>query len=212
MKYCFVPFDPSCYCANLRRDNETQNLIWESTAGIEALMVQTPFGVSAEAMGEEICAALSDIELPDQQYYEVLPDVWVRYITAGDKIRNKGCPVLSEAHTYTVMSCFDKGGQRCVCQPTPTATFDIPLEFSVMVRQCMSHRRFFQRQEPNGFFSITFPQPLAEGFPDGDLAYRVSNFEVPITGAMIMQGIIFVKTDIRPEIVTKNPGLRLIKK
>lgn len=212
MKYCFVPFDPSRYCANLRRDNETGNLIWESAAGMEALMVQTPFGVSVEAVGEELCAALSDIELPAQQYREVLPDIWARYITAGEKIRDKGCPVLREAHTYTVMTCFDEGGQRCVCRPAPNATFDIPLDFPVMVRQCTSSRGFLRRQEPNGFFSITFSQPLTEGFPDGDLVYQVSRFEVPITGAMIKQGTVFVQTEIRPEIVSKNPGLRLIKK
>lgn len=212
MKCNFVPFDPSRYTANLRRDNESRNLIWDCAAGVEALVVQTPFGISAETVGKELCTALSRINLPGQQYYEVLPDVWVRYVTAGDKIRNKGCPLLSEAHTYTVMTCFDEGGQRFVCRPASNATFDIPLDFPVMVRQCTSPRGLLRRQEPNGFFSITFPQPLTEGFPDGNLVYVVDNFEVPITGAMIMQSTVFVKTEVKPEIVSKNPGLRLIKK
>ena len=212
MKYCFVPFDPSRYSANLRRDLETRNLTWDSTAGIGALVVQTPFGDSAEAVGEAMCQALSEMDLPEGQYREALPDVWVRYVTAGEKIRNKGCALLSEAHTYTVMTCLDRDGERHVCRPTPNAILDIPLDFQVIVRQCTSPRGLMRRQEPNGFFSITFPQPLTEGFPDGNLVYQVGQFEVPITGAMIAQGTVFVKTESRPEIVSRNPGLRLIKK
>lgn len=60
-------------------------------------------------MMEELCRLMEQSVLQPDRYTEVKPGVWVRFVTAADKARMNGCPINTEASTYSIFSCFTQG-------------------------------------------------------------------------------------------------------
>jgi hypothetical protein len=163
----------------------------------------------------QICEAMSQKVINGQRYTEVMPGVWARYVSATDKARLGGCPLNAEASTYSVFACQvdedvcgvyapqEKGMIRFSC--------DIPLEVHVDVIQQIRREGFFKKKEvPTGYYTISFPEGFVHSLQDGDLAYKVDQFKVPVTKKMVEQGTVYVKSEIRPEMVSCNKGIKLI--
>lgn len=68
---------------------------------------------------------------------------------------------------------------------------------------------FKKRAVHTGYYTISFPNGFHTEYVDGDLTYRVRDLAVPITREMVEQGIVYIKTETKPEVVSKNKGLKL---
>jgi len=215
MKCIILENDPDRFATNLRRDNLTQNLIWDNAKGQDVLIVQTPFGKSVVSILDEMCKSLETIGDLSDKYIEVLNGVWVCYVSAADKARNSGCPVNGEASTYTVLSCCKTQSDISIYKPQDqkmiSSFFDIPLKIRVDITKDIVYQGFFKKKAvETGFYCIKFPTDLSNGYMDGSLSYVINDFEVPVTKEMISQGTIYVKATSRPEMRPKNKGLQIV--
>lgn len=216
MQYKYCPNNPERFATNLRREQGTANLKWDNARGQDVLIVQTPFEKNAISLMEKLCADLGRTTIHPDKYTEVQPGVWVRFVTAADKARMGGCPINTEASTYTVFSCSTEGDICSIYAPQDqamiTAFCNIPMELHIAVmEQTKTEGLFRKRTVPTGYYVLSFPKSFAGGYNDGDLVYKVSNLMIPITKAMFKQGDVFVKTEHKPEIISKNKGLKLTK-
>lgn len=214
MRYECYPNDPDRFATNLRRDNRTKNLIWDSAKGQDAIIVQTPFGQSAVSKLDKICESLNTMKELTNKFVEVLDGVWVCYVSATNKARNNGCVLNGEASTYTVFSCCLEGDVVKIYKPQDQAmissNIDVPLEIHVDITKDTVYEGFFRKREvETGFYCVSFPSELGNGYMDGSLSYQIDGFEIPVTKEVIMQGTVYIKTDVRPVLVPKNRGLRI---
>lgn len=215
MQYQYCPNDPTRYATNLRRELGTRNLKWDNARGQDVLLVQTPFECNAVDIIKELCGYMEKIEILSDQYTEVRPGIWVRFVTASEKAKMGGCPINAEACTYTVFSCSMEQGICSIFAPQNQAMISaychIPMELHVSVEEQIRVEGLFRKRSvPTGYYMISFPQNYDSGYMDGDLVYRIREFSIPITKKMLEQGVIYVKTDIKPELISKNKGLKLI--
>ena len=215
MQYQYCPNDPQQYATNLRRNAGTKNLIWDSAGSQEVLIVQTPFGKSPLKEMEKICAQLTRASPKPGQYTQVGIGVWACVVSMIEMAKNNGCPLNTEASTYSVFSCKKEGEVCQIYAPRDQAMIspfcDVPMEIKVWVRQQMREEGFFKKvQVPTGFFEIHLPREAASGYVDGDLGYESGGFKIPITKRMMEQGTIYIKTEKRPELISCNKGLILI--
>ncbi|MCI9120439.1 MAG: hypothetical protein HFG00_02770 [Oscillibacter sp.] len=218
MQYQYCPHNPARYATNLLRERGSSRLYWENADGQDVLLVQTPFGVPAAERMEALCQAMGKTLIQPGRYTEVLPGVWVRFVSAMDKVQMNGCPINTEASTYTVFSCLTEGEVCSIFAPQPcqamiSADCSIPMRIRVEVTEQFRRRRqglFGHVMEPTGFYTLSFPRELAGTYQEGGLFYRAGGLEIPVTRQMLEQGVVYVKTDIRPELVSRNKGLELI--
>ena len=106
MIYKYSPNNPARFATNLRRDKTTKNLMWDNANGQDVLIVQTPFGSSAVDYIEEICHLLPNVTLLPEKYTEELTGVWIKFVTAADKARNRGCCVAHTAKPDVILFQF----------------------------------------------------------------------------------------------------------
>lgn len=215
MEYQCVSYDPGKYATNLRRDPVTQNLNWDSARGQSVLIVQTPFGQSASDRLPGICRSLSDLSLSPGKFTEVSDGIWVRMVSAADKVRNKGCPLNGEASTYTVFSCDMDNGVCRVYESQNQAMLssfcDIPLKLHVEIRKIVrTEGRIRKREVDTGFYEISFPADFSCKYMEGSLYCQVGGLKVPVTRQMIEQKEFYLKTDARPVLISGNKGLQLV--
>lgn len=218
MKYQYAPYAGNFFATMLRRDGTTHNLMWENSNGRTVLIVQCPYGKNPFERMEEICAAMEQAELEEETFMEVLPDIWVRKVTAIQKVRGKGCPLRGEASTYAVFCC-EENEEEGIClihapQTEKKSRLDIPAEMTVSVTKGTVEvkKGLFGRKteiQETGFYRIEFPASGTAGYNDGDLAYYINKLQIPITRQMIEEKVIYVKTDKKPDIRTENKGLSL---
>lgn len=208
--------DPEKFATNLRRTVQTKNLTWDNANGQDVIIVQTPFGESAVSILDDICKALNGIEVPSDSFAKILDGVWVRYVSAADKVKNNGCPLNGEASSYTVFSCCREKDVLKVYRPQEQAmskpTVDIPLEINAKVTRDAVKKGFgpFQKSVETGFYCISFPRELEDKYMEGSLSYRINGFEIPVTKKMFSQGMVYVESSVQPELVPKNRGLKII--
>lgn len=217
MRYQYCPNNPDRYATNLLREQGTRNLTWESARGQDVLLVQTPFEQRADGLMEELCRLMEQFPPLPGKYTEIKPGVWVRFVTAADKARMNGCPINTEASTYSIFSCFT---QEDVCsiyaqqenQAMISAYCSIPMQIHVdMWEQERTEGVLFKKRVvKTGYYIISFPQEFAAGYRDGDLACRVGELDIPVTKQMLEQGYVYLWTDRKPEIYSVNRGLELV--
>lgn len=216
MRYQYCPNNPERYATNLHREQGTKNLQWDNARGQDVLLIQTPFGCIGESVVEELCVLMEQTVTPANQYTEIKPSIWVRFVTAADKARMNGCPIHTEASTYSVFSCYTEGETCTIYAPQQNQAMispycSIPMEIHVEVREQTRTTGVFKKKTmQTGYYVLTFPKDLASGYHDGDLVCRVGGLEIPVTRQMLEQGQVYVKTELRPEIVSMNRGLELI--
>lgn len=216
MRYQYCPNDPTRYATNLRREQGTNNLTWDNARGQDVLIVQTPFGSAAEGVIEELCGIMERTQLQTDRYNEIRPGIWVRFVTAADKARLSGCPINTEACTYAVFACSTLGDVCSIYAPQRnqamiSAYCNIPMRIHVDVREETRTEGFFKKKiVRTGYYILSFPQDLAAGYQNGDLLCRVGGLDIPVTRQMLEQGCAFVRTDLRPDILSGNKGLELI--
>ncbi len=216
MEYEYVPYDQSHFATNMRYDVRSNNVIWDAPSGQDALIVQTPFGKSAEAQMEDICKRLANMPVLPMQYTELsgCGGIRVRAVSAADKARNRGCPLNGGASTYTVFSYAISGNVCSIYQPLNqgaiSAHCDIPLYIQVEIKKDIRTEGLFQKKTvETGFFILSFPPDISNGYTDGDLQYCVGDLAIPVTRQMLEQGKIYVKSARKPVIISQNSGLRL---
>lgn len=216
MIYQYLPNDPARYATALRLQPASRTLVWDNANGQGSLLVQTPFGQSAQELMETLCPLLEERfpTLPEQ-FTEAAPGVWLRLVTAADKARNGGCPLHSEASTYTVFACDVLGNTCRIYAPQSNAMIlpscDVPLEIRLSVTECtQTEGPFFRRREVfTGFYRVDFPAGLAASCGDGDLCCSLGELTIPVTRQMLEQGSVYYRTDTAPVFQSANPGLRL---
>lgn len=215
MTYSYLPHDPSHYSYALRLSENRANLQWDTSRGVDTLVVRTPFGVSAAALMPELCPELGHFELRQEQFVEIRAGIWIRYVTAGARARmNGGCPLYGEACTYAVFACRIQGDECSVYAPSDRGvnfpTLDVPLRVHVEVFPVTKMGGVLRRKPVfTGFYGIGLPGP-GMGVPgDGTLRYAAGDMVIPVTDGMMAQGAVYVKTDVEPRIFSANPGLQL---
>lgn len=217
MRYRYCPNSADWYATNLRQDRGTKNLTWDNNRGQDVLIVQTPFEHSAENLMEELCRLMEHAVLQVDSYTEMKPGVWVRFVSAADKARmNNGCPINTEASTYSVFACCTEGDLCSIYAPQKnqamiSAYCSIPMQIHVDIQELTETEGFFRKKVvKTGFYTISFPQNFAAGYHDGDLVYQVAELEIPLTRQMLELGLVYVKTELRPKVVSTNKGLKLV--
>ena len=214
MQYQYCPNDPQRYATNLRREQGTRNLLWDNARGQDVLLVQTPFEMDAVDLMEELCRRMEKVSIHPNRYTEIQPNIWLRFVTAADKAKMGGCPLHAEACSYTVFSCCVENKVCSIFAPQNqamiSASCNIPMEVHICVEaQTRMEGLFKKRTVPTGYYTISFPNGFHTEYVDGDLMYRVRDLVVPITREMVEQGIVYIKTEAKPEVVSKNKGLKL---
>lgn len=219
MEYEYRASDPKHFAQALRYNAERRTLLWDNAPGHDSILVQTPFGQSAEERMEELCAQLARTRLKSGVFLEVLPGVFLRYITAKEKARDSGCPLNTESCTYTVFACLTQGDLCTIFAPLhrsmSPAVYDAPKEIHIDVQpELESGRRslFGGKKEDTftGYFRITLPANYDKSSVYGYLYYRVGRYTLPITPQMFDAGTFYVKSGEKPEIISTAQGLRLI--
>lgn len=212
-EYC--PNNPERFATNLRRDLKTKNLMWDNAQGQDVIMIQTPFGENAVSRIVEICEVLEKMTVLPSKYTEIINGIWVKFVTAVDKARNNGCALNGEASTYTVLSYVIEDNVLKIYEPKDSVMIssfcDIPLELHVNVEKITRMEGFFKKKEvETGFYSMQFPTEFRNGYLDGSLLYKISDFEIPVTRGIVEQGIVYIKSDISPVLISKNKGIKLV--
>lgn len=219
MEYIYSPYDPMRSASNLQYKADSGKLFWKAPAGQDTLVVQTPFGESAENQMEGICRNLSGRPSLPRQYTEIPhgSGVWLCAVSAAASVN--GCPVNRGAGTYTVLSYSIGQGVCSIFAPPPpsqwTASAHENIQQNIHVdvfREVRQVRRGFlglggMREEDTGFYTISFPRDISGGYADGDMQYTVGDLAVPITRQMLEWGQVFVKTDRMPVVTSVNGGL-----
>lgn len=220
MTYQYSPYSSACYATMLRRDTTTGNLTWDSSKGRTVLVVQCGYGRYPYEDMEEICGLLGQISLEEDAFNEVLPDIWVRFVTPGQKVKNKGCPLRGEASSYTVFCCEEaEDGTRILVhapQSEKRTSLNIPAEIIVEINEDMELKSkgflMFGKSEQvaTGYYSVDFPRECPVGYVDGDIFYTVDDrLLIPVTRNMMEQRRIYIKTSAVPRFGTNNEGLKL---
>ena len=215
MKCECYPHDPEKFATNLRLNNTTKTLVWDSAQAQSSLIVQTPFGENAADMIDKICAALEQLSFLTNDFTEIFNGVWACLVSASDKARNNGCRLNGEASTYTVFSCNYANDTISLYRPQEqamiTSSVDIPLEIKINVSQEIAYQGLFRKHPVNtGYYIVTFPDELGNSYTAGSLGYSVDDFEIPITKEMIAQGTVYIKSTEAPKIIPKSRGLKII--
>ena len=222
MTIAYIPNDPAHWSTALRIDSVKGNLNWDSNNGQDAIIVKTPFGVSAiDMMRESICPAVCDDSLTRNAFTEVLPNVKVRLVTSVDKARQGGCPLDGRACTYTVFSVVhDEHGNWSIIEPSPGGPYspalNVPYELKVLVRRVTTTTGLFIRREvETDFWEVVFDGEVDDAAEDLGLRYTLAGLadglEIPITAQAINAGHCFVKSgSVKPQLKSIDPGLRIL--
>ena len=217
MRYRYCPNSADWYATNLRQDRGTGNLTWDNNRGQDVLIVQTPFEYNAENLMEELCQLMEEAVLQTDSYTEVKTGVWVRFVTAADKARmNNGCPINTEASTYSVFACCTEGNVCSIYAPQKnqamiSAYYSIPMQIHVDIQEQIRTEGFIKKKVvKTGYYTLSFPQDIAAGYHNGDLVCRVAGLDIPLTQQMLERGSVYIKTEHRPQVISTNKGLELI--
>ena len=222
MTYTYAPSNSNRFATNLMADKQKNRLTWDSSSGQEVLILQTPFGVNGgssakELCGEDrsviecVCQKLETMTLEQNDYTEIFPGVWARFVTAADKVR-LGCPMHGEACTYSVYAC-DRDGEACLVyaqkdQAMISPFCNVPMEIYIEAEEdTVTKRSLFSRIEvPTGFYKICFPDNLLDGFTERTLWMYVDDVKLPVTREMVETGTVYVQTDVCPTFESDNRG------
>lgn len=223
MRFEYAPYDGVFYATNLHRDSRTRKLAWEHPAGMETLVVQTPFGTPAMGLldpdeygSSALVSACNQNEPVVGSYTEVMEGVYARIVPATEI---GGCPLNGEACTYTVFALQRLGDTYKVFESRTKGMIrawqDIPIEIHVQLQKVTRVQGRFRKQTVDtGFWRMSFSRSGGESYTTGDLYYRVGNIEVPLTQDAIDYAVghdgIYVKTDKRIEVFSRNAGIRLV--
>lgn len=212
--YQYRDYAPEHFATGLHLNRKSGLLVWESAPGQDSLMVQTPFGQPAADIIADICRAMDQTPPSREGFVSMLPGVGVRLFTAADKVRMGGCPLHGEASTYTVFGFApDVGGAGGIVygqedQAMMTSFCDIPLEISVAIQEELKQEgRFRKRQVFSGFYRVSFPDGMEDGYPDGGLVYENGGLEIPVTQEMLEKKTIFIQSDQPPVFLAKCTGI-----
>ena len=215
MQYEYHNFNPERYATALRYDSKVKRLVWDCAGGQDVLIIQTPYGVNPVDEIQKICEKLTTIQLDRSEFRMIYEGVWGRIVTAADRVLQQGCPLNGEASTYTVFSYEIEDDHFKIFAPQNqamiTSSCDIPIEIQITVK-CTTRQEGFihKRQVPTGFYSIVFPTHISRNYMDGDIYYMVQNMQIPITKKMLENQTIYIKTNEKPVVKSRNRGLRLI--
>lgn len=227
MEYHYVPYDLNHYATDLQKDPKSNHLDWDSSPGQNALIVQTPYGVKATDVEEEItgsslpiiqvlCEKLPGMDWNEEEFTEIFPSVWVRFVTAASKVRMKGCPLHGEASTYSVFAYERSGDVFTIFTPRDQAMIspfcDVPVDVHVEIKKekRVVKKLFRTIEEESGFYVLSFPDPVVDGYKDGTISVVVNGMDIPVTKTMLTVGNVYIKTNVRPELKTKNKGLHIM--
>ena len=222
MRFEYAPYDGVFYATNLHRDSQTRKLVWEHPAGMETLVVQTPFGRPAMSLLKPndsgfsaLISACNYNEPTVGRYAEIMPGVFARIVPATEL---GGCPLNSEACTYTVFALQRLGNTYKVFESRTEGMMrawqNIPIEIDVQVQKVTREQGLFRKQIiDTGFRRMVFSRSVGADYTAGDLYYRVDDTEIPLTKDAIefavTHGGIYIKTIKRVEVLSRNSGIRV---
>jgi hypothetical protein len=222
MRCILLENDAEKYATNLRFNEQTKNLIWDSAPGQDVVIVQTPYGDSVNSILEDLSSAVENMDSLPGRYSEVINGVWICFVSAKDKVHDNGCKINGEGSTYTVLSCSKRGDELSLYKPSTkgmiSPSVDIPRKIHIQVNKESTQKpsgifgRILKGKENSQscFYSICFPEKMDEGYKEGEMSYTIGNTEIPITKAMVMQRVVYVRSEELPKIKTANKGIRLI--
>lgn len=214
MNYEYLPYNSAFYAAMLRYEPQNRRLMWDSAKGCKCLVLQCSYGAFPFSEMERLCGLLSEGRRQEDVYFELEGGIWARIVTPAQKVRDRGCPIHGEASCYAVFCCGDAGAiyaprqEKRSCVNVPA---EIEVEISRQMRPRFKMLGLYQEMEPTAFYCLRFAKP-GVGYQDGDLFLLVSRLKIPVTGQMLEQGEIYIKTDQPPAIESKNPGLKIQSK
>lgn len=222
MQYDYVAYDSKHYSTALRLDPSTGNLTWDNVNGQDVMIVQTPFGIDAsEIMAEQICPAISKTPLKKNQYIEVLEDIWVRKVSAAEKVQNSGCPLNERACTYTVFSVMGEGNDRFLVfepakdQAYTSSSFDVPFEIVVDVYRYKYQKGFgpLKRMVDSDYWVVTFSGDTKGMAGNVGLYYTVEQsdkaIKIPLTAQAVHEGCAYVKSEQKPLVRSGARGVKV---
>lgn len=216
------PESQKMYATHLRTNAKADRLIWNASPDQDVLVVQTKYNSNALEEIETICEEMNAIELPTDRFTCItgLPNTWVRYVSSSDYTRDNGCMLNDKACSYTIFCTALKGDQCIVYYQDAGRAGNLPyrnirLEIPIHVHKVTQTVGFFRKVEVDtGFYQITLPREYEPNVGDGDVYYIVPSnvhLEIPITKKMFKNGVVFIRTNEKPKILSKFDGLRIIQ-
>lgn len=222
MKYECHPADREHYATGLTLDPQEKRLSWTSLPGQDSLLVQTPYGADPSKEADRLRDALQTVcrqRLPEGRFHPISDRFSVRYVSAEEKARNRGCRYNGEACAYAVFSCvtdpyrdlcdiYVEGGRGAMSSPS----CDVPMNVRIEVTPVIHYTGFFlfRREAPTEFFRVRFPDPCDPNYRDGDLEYSVDErWRIPVTRLMFEAGEIYIRSAKKPKFKSRNEGVRL---
>ncbi len=209
--------DTQCHATNLRQDQHTKRLIWEVSQASDSLIIQSEYAVDIEPKLPEICRSMTELGVEETGFKEIMRGVRVRFVSAADKARIGGCDISSQASRYTVCLCIRDAEGYTVYSPNNTvmlkAYCDIPMDIHIDISKEMrvEGMLFMKKEVFSGFYSLNFPPNMGDGYIDGDLYYEYGKLCIPVTANMIKEGKVYIKTETKPMIQSRNKGLKLVE-
>ena len=203
------------YSTNLRIDPSAGKLVWDSSRGQDVLIVQLPYGKRIGNYADELANGLKQLSSLPSSFTEIIPGIWICFVSASDRVKNNGCSLNGEASTYTILPCDVDGNEVVLSfmenQSMIRSYVDVPMDIGVTVKMETTVKGWIRKiTVPTGFYSVSFRPGSGDRLLDGSLCISINGFEVPITRKMLNQGTVFVETDIPPEITAKKEGLRIV--
>jgi hypothetical protein len=219
MKVEMIPSDPKQIVINLTHKAGSRFLTWDSTQGLNAILLQFPYGEDVIARVEEVCPLLEEYGLSEGEFRCLNENkgIWARYIPYEEYQKGKGCELNGEACTYLILGCTmeKSSGDVKIFSPTEQAMMkpycNISYEMSIQVERHKVRTGFgpFKKMVDSGFYEVIFPSQALDGYMDGSIAYQLGGIEVPITREMLKQETIYIESEEAPLFVSNNKGLIL---
>lgn len=215
MKFNYAPNNKNYFATNLKTANG--KLRWDINMGGTTLIIQGRFGEDILPAMEEICEELGKLDRrPDENFVSLAPGfpfLSAMILDPRQKARQGGCIIKDEVCRYTVFACRVNGEECTVFEPKRAYTVDMPAEISVTYAKVYDHikTRFSRKvkEEFAGFYEVSFENSRISSYKNGDIYYAVNDINIPVTDDMIQADCFYIKTEIMPELMSKNEGFHI---
>ena len=205
--YKVVDYDLAHYASGLRLSGDT-NLNWDSSNAQDVLIVEYKFGGRLDI--EELCEALN--KLPPGSYLNEYTDIgnsmYVKYVSAIEKVRQNGCMLHTAGSSYAVICCSREADgtvnlYRYIEANFSSISCDAPLKMEVAIYQQFVpvnpntgglFTGMLRKNETETYYAIQFYPHFTSGYSDGDIFYEINISESEVIKVPITKNMIFSDT------------------
>lgn len=215
MRFQYCKSDSNRFATNLqlKLGKTGKSLCWDSSSGQRAILVMTPFSQSDITYLDDIRKAVEALSSLSVRSLAVNDNVKLFFVTATEQ---KGFPIDDVAASYRIFPYVVEQNSFLLYEPLDqgmsTSFVNVPQDAVLALWKDVRIKRslFRTTTEETGFYCLRCVSTL-KGYRDGDLYYSVDDVRIPITKAMVNQGVIsYIQTPTAPVISSINKGIHIV--